>query len=457
MTTDSVTLSRDELCRILSIINPSPAEEDQASELHEKSRTRSSTWSNTIQGRIKQDRDARAQAIADTESARQALDEEEARLQLNSRRLVIERANSLLQAESDRMKTFSSAMMLSDVLAEREAQIYLNRQLALLDRLREEKHALDQKHLLREMHIKEEAEKRLLDEKRALVAAEQKQQLQAAIEAKLEVIVADLKDGEAAQKAAEDQAQLDRKLAEQKRASSMHAVKECMKANDYLKTFKTKELQREAREEKRRQEFQAEKDAIAIRIKERQIQVMVDRQTKREKMVALQSEALNAIRAKEELRTMAQVQEKDLEMERKLGEKAEKLEIIKSEVIASRSEQVQEKLKKKQQAKAAEDAVAKLQRDLTEKLKVEEQDELREKRLVNQALKADQKKQIESRLYQRRQEKEADRRVAQRGARAMRKEAAEFEEFAVTKIHEYSKQGKNIAPMILDLVRDTSQ
>ena len=44
-------------------------------------------------------------------------------------RRIIARANDMLKNDSDRMKTFQSKMVYCDVLAEREAQIELKREL----------------------------------------------------------------------------------------------------------------------------------------------------------------------------------------------------------------------------------------------------------------------------------------------------------------------------------------
>lgn len=54
---------------------------------------------------------------------RQKIDMEEARYQLEERRKAIQRANKILKEQTDRIKSFHSAMMYSDVLAEREAQV----------------------------------------------------------------------------------------------------------------------------------------------------------------------------------------------------------------------------------------------------------------------------------------------------------------------------------------------
>ena len=50
------------------------------------------------------------------QAEQQRLDEEEARIQEEERRRIIERANRLLYQDTDRAKTFHSAMLLSNAL-----------------------------------------------------------------------------------------------------------------------------------------------------------------------------------------------------------------------------------------------------------------------------------------------------------------------------------------------------
>ena len=57
------------------------------------------------------------------ESKRLAIDKSEALQRAEDRRLQVERANKMLYDSTDRVKSFHSALLLSDVLREREKQI----------------------------------------------------------------------------------------------------------------------------------------------------------------------------------------------------------------------------------------------------------------------------------------------------------------------------------------------
>ncbi|EER10299.1 hypothetical protein Pmar_PMAR024653 [Perkinsus marinus ATCC 50983] len=96
---------------------------ERALAMHEKSKARAGGWSNTLDGSRKKKEQDRIERIEREERERQRIDMEEARYQLEERRKAIQRANKILKEQTDRIKSFHSAMMYSDVLAEREAQV----------------------------------------------------------------------------------------------------------------------------------------------------------------------------------------------------------------------------------------------------------------------------------------------------------------------------------------------
>ncbi|KAF4697806.1 hypothetical protein FOZ62_016724, partial [Perkinsus olseni] len=115
------------------------AKHEKALAMHEKSKARAAGWSNTLEGSRKKKEDDRRERIEREERERQKIDVQEARFQLEERRKAIERANKILKKQTDRIKSFHSAMMYSDVLAEREAQVRLKEDLAKLEHLRDQR------------------------------------------------------------------------------------------------------------------------------------------------------------------------------------------------------------------------------------------------------------------------------------------------------------------------------
>jgi len=83
--------------------------------------------------------------------------------------------------DTDRMRSFNSSMMLSDVLAERDNQIRIKEELDRLERIRDTKYDELVKHNYQQLTRREEAEKQKLKEKKNMVAIQQRQQLEEAI------------------------------------------------------------------------------------------------------------------------------------------------------------------------------------------------------------------------------------------------------------------------------------
>jgi hypothetical protein len=81
-----------------------------------------STWNNTLEARRRQKEQARQAKIDDEEKRRQVMDREEAAFQAAERKKAIQRANTLLYENTERVKAFGSKLYISDVLKEREMQ-----------------------------------------------------------------------------------------------------------------------------------------------------------------------------------------------------------------------------------------------------------------------------------------------------------------------------------------------
>merc|ERR1719502_2440071 len=132
--------------------------------LHKQSQARAKTWSNTLEGSRRKKAEEKRKKQDMQELDRQAVDAEEAKIQLEQRKKTIDRANKLLYDESDRMKSFHSKMMVCDVLAEREAQVALKDELKKLEHVREDRHLEMEKQNYRKMLEREMKEKETKEE-----------------------------------------------------------------------------------------------------------------------------------------------------------------------------------------------------------------------------------------------------------------------------------------------------
>jgi len=99
------------------------AQKREREELHNKSKELVKHWENTIEGQRLKKLQARNIREEQEEKERQKIDIEEARLQAEKRKVAIERAKKLQYYETDRVKGFHGALLLTEVLKERDAQI----------------------------------------------------------------------------------------------------------------------------------------------------------------------------------------------------------------------------------------------------------------------------------------------------------------------------------------------
>lgn len=109
----------------------------ERSELHEKSKELVKHWENTIEGQRLKKLQARKIRDEQEEKEKQKIDIEEAKLQAEKRKLAIERAKQLQYFETDRVKGFHGALLLTEVLKERNVQIEIKKGKANLQKDRD--------------------------------------------------------------------------------------------------------------------------------------------------------------------------------------------------------------------------------------------------------------------------------------------------------------------------------
>lgn len=97
-------------------------------DLHQKSKDVVKNWSNTIAGQRQKKLEARKIREEKEEEERVKIDIEEAKFQAEKRREAIEKAKTIQYFQTDRIKSFHGALLLTEVLKERDAQIELKKQ-----------------------------------------------------------------------------------------------------------------------------------------------------------------------------------------------------------------------------------------------------------------------------------------------------------------------------------------
>ena len=97
--------------------------------LRDMSHARMGGWNNTLEARRRQKEADRQTKLDEEEKRRQVMDREEAAFQAAERKRCIQRANTLLYENTERVKAFGSKLYLSDVMKERELQMDIKRQI----------------------------------------------------------------------------------------------------------------------------------------------------------------------------------------------------------------------------------------------------------------------------------------------------------------------------------------
>lgn len=90
--------------------------------LKELSDARASTWNNTIDAQRRAREEARAERLRQRELENKALDDAEAVHVEQERMRIIDRANQILYQETDRVKTFNSALKLASAIQAHDSQ-----------------------------------------------------------------------------------------------------------------------------------------------------------------------------------------------------------------------------------------------------------------------------------------------------------------------------------------------
>ncbi|KAL5496481.1 hypothetical protein EMCRGX_G012777 [Ephydatia muelleri] len=106
-------------------VEEAKARADARKSMHEASKAMVKSWDNTIEGQRQKRLEARKMREEKEEAEKVKIDIEEAKFQANKRKEAIEKARTMVYYQTDRVKTFHGALVLTEVLREREAQLKL--------------------------------------------------------------------------------------------------------------------------------------------------------------------------------------------------------------------------------------------------------------------------------------------------------------------------------------------
>merc|ERR1711907_421637 len=279
----SVVISSAELNRIKGSTcrdvktNPTDLKQERIS-LQKMSLARVQKWPNTLEAERKRKEARRLEKAEKEEDERKKIDREEATIAGEKRRMAVERANKMLYDDSDKVKSFHSNLLLSDVLKEREAQIEVSRQKKKNARRREKYWAEMQTEAMEEFD-KKEKEKRAEEHRRRHEVSEAREKQLLEIR---ELLAArkeeEKREGELIIQKAQMEIAKARREEQARIEDAQRRVDENVQVNQLLKKLKEEELEREMMEE--------EKQRILDYVQELRLAEMADEETRVEKQVA---------------------------------------------------------------------------------------------------------------------------------------------------------------------------
>jgi len=294
-------LPRDQWERIRSRLEEKTCDERSAEariaerqRLHEKSQQIVGNWSNTIQGQRQRKLAARLERQEADELEQQRIDREEAKFQQAKRREAIDKAKTLQYYQTDRVKNFHRAMVLSEVLKERDAQVAMRAQVGDRQAARDAKFSDMNKERYEAQTLQEEQLKKKHLEQTLEVANYQKQQRKVKSDVIKREILEDIDAGREYRKADEEyqvwlknkqqqerkeKTEINREIINQisqKKRLQMFDAAQSKAEDEEIRLFDLAKNELAKARKQREREIKAEKQAISERILDKLVATQAD-------------------------------------------------------------------------------------------------------------------------------------------------------------------------------------
>jgi len=429
-------------------------EEQLKEKLRDMSRARMGTWNNTLEARRAQKENEHASRKDEEEKVRQVQDRKEAAFQAGERRRIIQRANTLLYENTERVKAFGSKLYLSDVMKEREMQMELKKRRD--DRLRAEERMWHER-TVEGVRKGDEEEAKKQDEAMQRALHAKQVQLDQLEEFRVRYVTNKLderREGQLIKQRVEKyiqdekQAEIDKKT--QEAAKALHTMKD----NKRLQEEKRLAEQQAREDEERRIQYFAEEKERKMKLRaEREAEIAANKQAVRQRMIDRQVAYLQSMRQNENERIAGQVRNAEAKRDAEISAKNAKL---KAELAAMRESHRQQMQQRSDQR--AED----LRRGNEDARKF--RDDYEAGVAADRAAEAARRqKRIELRAYHVKQAKQAmarragdqDDELAEQELVRMKllEEDLLFEKYSQALIAQYKAEGKEVKPLLIELAK----
>ncbi|CAK6954146.1 cilia- and flagella- associated protein 210 [Scomber scombrus] len=343
-------LSRAEWQRIKDELNQVNKDDETLREaieereaLHLRSKEVVKLWSNTIAGQRQKKLEAKKIREEIEEEKRKLTDIEEAKYQEEMRREAVEQAKKQLYNQTDRVRGLHRALLLTEVMKEREAQIQLKQRIKSASKY-VDRDFLETVKAKEDEALRREQEKALQNKLKCQAVAEDlKNQMKDSELAKERHKLETRKDAEEI-KHLEEIYQWERRMEEEQREKQK---KDLMKAHlEHLMNrdiIKSTNAQKEEVEDERRKLFLSAKQKMTMLRKKKEKELLSEAQMRREqtltKLAVKQQEQLDS----EEQRIAKAVDERDAKQAQKQRDKEEKRIAMLESIAAHRERMIREK------------------------------------------------------------------------------------------------------------------
>lgn len=449
-----LVITKNDLDRITGHLNKKQKEEDlvneenqRRKELHEKSLALTRNWNNTIQGSRRHKLAQKAVRENKQEDKRRAVDLEHAQWMAEERKKALEKAKLLQYHETDRIKTFHSALKYSEVLKEREAQIEMKKLVEKLNKDREEEKEREVLAVLEEKAYKDALKDYKKQEDLDKLTEFHKKQIKEHME-RID------RGREETQKEAEALQQLnDQYMYEKEQLESIRRKKVKDLKETYDQALETKKKMKEAEQimdEEENDEIRVYANAkkkMAIIRRQKENEMQKEKEENREKMMALLGAMMKSEVAEEDFRiakakakTEARVLAEEKFKEDKFNREMKEIREHRSEIMKRKQ---LEKLNREKEE--TEEMKRKVETDLAwQRFEMEKSKQVQEKlhTTAKQNLKLS-----KERRDQEKQIKFADRDFVLREMELMNMEDKQFEDYATKVIDYMEHHGRNVYPM----------
>ncbi|KFV71124.1 Coiled-coil domain-containing protein 173, partial [Dryobates pubescens] len=419
-------------------------EKKEREEMHLRSKAAVKGWPNTIMGVAQQKLKAKKLREEREEEERKLLDLEEEQFQAAKRKEAIDRAKTYLHYQNERVKGLHSALLLSEVLKERDAQVEFKKLKSDVNRKKDEEKECEHKEaILREQ---EKAHQRYMNQKalrRDLLEQIKEHKHQADL-AKLE----NKREGEQIQRLYQLYQLEIQRGKEKKQEEKVECRRQYHEHLSNQKIIKALEEQKQMEEDDRIKAHFKAKETIAKQIKKKEAEMHRLIQERQNKIVNQLAAQMNEALKREDDLIAAEIAKKEAEQERKFKEKKAKEKAAIESIAEHRATMMKMKAEKERKEKAEGKkeyhALLEKNRDYLEMEKAKKQRQHNASMEVQKI----QIQQMAEKQLKKQQEKQADLDYnAQREYIALCKEH-EFQRYAKQVIESESKTTHHLYPLL---------